>query len=186
MKAAIWRIRANEPQNHLYVLTVPPEEAPDQPAYVEIGFQAGIPVSIDGQTYAPVELLTELNRLGGANGVGIVSMVENRLVGMKSRGVYETPGGTILYTAHEELERLTLDRRTLQFKEQVAVKYAELVYDGNWFSKLKTALDAFVDETQKTVTGSVRVKLYKGSCTAVASQFTLFALQRGAGYLWCG
>ena len=97
-------------------------------------------------------------------------MVENRLVGMKSRGVYETPGGTILYTAHEELERLTLDRRTLQFKEQVAVKYAELVYDGNWFSKLKTALDAFVDETQKTVTGSVKVKLYKGSCTAVASK----------------
>jgi argininosuccinate synthase len=161
---------ANEPQNHLYMLTVPPEEAPDKPAYVEIGFQAGIPVSIDGQTYRPVELLTELNRIGGENGVGIVSMVENRLVGMKSRGVYETPGGTILYTAHEELERLTLDRRTLQFKEQVALKYAELVYDGNWFSKLKTALDAFVDETQRTVTGSVRVKLYKGSCTAVASR----------------
>ena len=160
----------NEPQNHLYMLTVPPEEAPDQPAYVEVGFQAGIPVSIDGQSYQPVELLTELNRRAGANGVGIVSMVENRLVGMKSRGVYETPGGTILYTAHEELERLTLDRRTLQFKEQVAIKYAELVYDGNWFSKLKTALDAFVDETQKTVTGSVRVKLYKGSCTAVAAK----------------
>jgi len=160
----------NEPQNHLYMLTVPPEEAPDQPAYVEVGFQAGIPVSIDGQSYQPVELLTELNRRAGANGVGIVSMVENRLVGMKSRGVYETPGGTILYTAHEELERLTLDRRTLQFKEQVAVKYAELVYDGNWFSKLKNALDAFVDETQKTVTGSVRVKLYKGSCTAVAAK----------------
>lgn len=160
----------NEPQNHLYVLTVPPEEAPDKPAYVEIGFQAGIPVSIDGKHYEPVELLTELNRRGGENGVGIVTMVENRLVGMKSRGVYETPGGTILYTAHEELERLTLDRRTLQFKEQTAVKYAELVYDGNWFSKLKKALDAFVDETQKTVTGSVRVKLYKGSCTAVAAQ----------------
>ena len=160
----------NEPQNHLYMLTVPPEEAPDQPAYVEVGFQAGIPVSIDGQPYQPVELLTELNRRAGANGVGIVSMVENRLVGMKSRGVYETPGGTILYTAHEELERLTLDRRTLQFKEQVALKYAELVYDGNWFSKLKTALDAFVDVTQKTVTGSVRVKLYKGSCTAVAAK----------------
>jgi argininosuccinate synthase len=161
---------ANEPQNHLYVLTVPPEEAPDQPAYVEVGFEAGIPVSIDGQTYGPVELLTELNRIGGENGVGIVTMVENRLVGMKSRGVYETPGGTILYTAHEELERLTLDRRTLQFKEQVALKYAELVYDGNWFSKLKKALDAFVDVTQMTVTGSVRVKLYKGSCSAVASR----------------
>jgi argininosuccinate synthase len=160
---------ANEPQNHLYMLTVPPEETPDKPAYVEIGFESGIPVSINGQAYKPVELLTELNRIAGENGVGIVSMVENRLVGMKSRGVYETPGGTILYTAHEELERLTLDRRTLQFKEQVAVKYAELVYDGNWFSKLKTCHDAFVDETQKTVTGSVKVKLYKGSCNAVAS-----------------
>lgn len=161
---------ANEPQNHLYMLTVPPEEAPDKPTYVEIGFKQGIPVSIDGQEMAPVALLTELNRIGGANGVGIVSLVENRLVGMKSRGVYETPGGTILYTAHEELERLTLDRRTLQFKEQLAVKYAELVYDGNWFTKLKAAMDAFVDETQKNVTGKVRVKLYKGSCTAVASE----------------
>lgn len=161
---------ANEPQNHLYMLTVPPEEAPDKPTYVEIGFKQGIPVSIDGQEMAPVALLTELNRIGGANGVGIVSLVENRLVGMKSRGVYETPGGTILYTAHEELERLTLDRRTLQFKEQLAVKYAELVYDGNWFTKLKAAMDAFVDETQKNVSGKVRVKLYKGSCTAVASE----------------
>jgi argininosuccinate synthase len=161
---------ANEPQNHLYVLTVPPEEAPDKPTYVEVGFREGIPVSLDGQEYGPVELLTRLNELGGANGVGIVTMVENRLVGMKSRGVYETPGGTILYRAHEELERLTLDRRTLQFKEQMASKYAELVYDGNWFSRLKTAMDAFVDETQKTVTGTVKVKLYKGSCTAVASK----------------
>ncbi len=160
---------ANEPQNHLYVLTVPPEQAPDKPAYVEIGFEKGEPVSLDGKPYEPVALLTELNRLGGANGVGIVSMVENRLVGMKSRGVYETPGGTILYRAHEELERLTLDRRTLQFKEMVALKYGELVYDGNWFCKLKYALDAFIEETQKTVTGSVKVKLYKGSCDAVAS-----------------
>lgn len=166
---------ANEPQNHLYTLTVPPEEAPDRPAYVEVGFEAGIPTSLDGRPYQPVALLEELNRLGGANGVGIVTMVENRLVGMKSRGVYETPGGTILYTAHEELERLTLDRRTLQFKEQVALKYAELVYDGNWFSKLKQSLDAFVDVTQQTVTGSVRVKLYKGSCTAVASR-SLYSL----------
>ncbi|MEQ8235319.1 MAG: argininosuccinate synthase, partial [Syntrophomonadaceae bacterium] len=160
---------ANEPQDHLYTLTVPPESAPDQPTYVEVGFEEGIPVSLDGKRYAPVALLEELNQMGGANGVGIVTMVENRLVGMKSRGVYETPGGTILYAAHEELERLTLDRRTLQFKEQVALKYAELVYDGNWFSKLRTALDAFVDVTQMTVTGSVRVKLFKGSCTAVAS-----------------
>jgi len=160
---------ANEPQDHLYVLTVPPQKAPDKATYVEIGFKQGIPVSLDGKAYGPVELLTELNRIGGENGVGIVSIVENRLVGMKSRGVYETPGGTILYAAHEELERLTLDRRTLQFKEQMAVKYAELVYDGNWFSKLKKAMDAFVDETQNTVTGTVKVKLYKGSCTAVAS-----------------
>lgn len=160
---------ANEPQDHLYVLTVPPEKAPDQAVYVEIGFEQGIPVSLNGKTMGPVELLTELNRLGGENGIGIVSMVENRLVGMKSRGVYETPGGTILYRAHEELERLTLDRRTLQYKELVAVKYGELVYDGNWFCKLKYALDAFIDETQKTVTGTVKVKLYKGSCNAVAS-----------------
>lgn len=160
---------ANERPDDVLVLTVPPEQAPDQPAYVEIGFEQGVPVSLDGQKYGPVELLTELNRLGGANGVGIVTIVENRLVGMKSRGVYETPGGTILHAAHDELERLTLDRRTLQFKEQMAVKYAELVYDGNWFSKLKQAMDAFIDETQKTVTGTVRVKLYKGSCEAVAS-----------------
>ena len=160
---------ANEPKNEMYMLTVPPEDAPDVPAYVEITFEQGIPVAIDGKNMKPVELLTELNQLGGANGVGIVSLVENRLVGMKSRGVYETPGGTILYTAHEELERLTLDRRTLQFKEQMAVKYAELVYDGNWFTKLKAAMDAFVDETQKNVTGKVKVKLYKGSCIAVAS-----------------
>ncbi|MEN6351703.1 MAG: argininosuccinate synthase [Syntrophomonas sp.] len=160
---------ANEALDRVYVLTVPPEKAPDKPTYVEVGFEQGIPVSLDGKEYGPVELLKELNRLGGANGVGIVSIVENRLVGMKSRGVYETPGGTILYAAHEELERLTLDRRTLQFKEQLAVKYAELVYDGNWFSKLKKAMDAFVDETQKNVTGTVRVKLYKGNCTAVGS-----------------
>lgn len=160
----------NEPQDHLYTLTVPPEEAPAQPTYVVIGFEKGIPKSLNGQAMGPVELLTELNRLGGANGVGIVTMVENRLVGMKSRGVYETPGGTILFAAHDELERLTLDRRTLQMKEQLASKYAELVYDGNWFSKLKQALDAFVDVTQETVSGDVRVKLYKGSCTAVASR----------------
>lgn len=161
---------ANEPQDHLYVLTVPPEKAPDTPTYVEIGFEKGVPISIDGSNYGAVELLTELNRLGGENGVGITSIVENRLVGMKARGVYETPGGTILYAAHEELERLTLDRRTLKFKEEMAISYAELVYDGNWFTKLKKALDAFVDVTQETVTGTVKVKLYKGCCAAVASK----------------
>lgn len=160
---------ANEPKDDLYVLTVPPEKAPDKPTYLEISFEKGVPVAINGKAYGPVELLAELNRIGGENGVGIVSMVENRLVGMKSRGVYETPGGTILYTAHDELERLTLDRRTLKFKHEMAITYAELVYDGNWFCKLRYALDAFVEETQKTVTGTVKVKLYKGSCQAVAS-----------------
>ncbi len=160
---------AVEASNRLYMLTVPPEEAPDRPLYLKIGFEAGIPVSLNGQIYEAVPLLQELNRLGGANGVGIVSMVENRLVGIKSRGVYETPGGTILYTAHEELERLTLDRRTLQYKEQMALVYAELVYDGMWFSPLKKAMDAFVAQTQKNVSGEVTVKLYKGSCAAVAS-----------------
>ena len=168
---------ANEPNNDLYVLTVPPELAPDKPAYVEVGFEKGVPVSLDGKPYGPVELIKELNQLGGVNGVGIVSMVEDRLVGMKSRGVYETPGGTILYLAHEELERLTLDRRTLGFKELVAQKYAQLVYDGYWFSKIKYALDAFIEETQKTVSGKVRMKLYKGSCAAVAasSPYSLYS-----------
>lgn len=161
---------ANEPQDHLYVLTVPPEKAPDTPTYLEIGFDKGVPVSINGKAYGAVDLLTELNRIGGENGVGITSIVENRLVGMKSRGVYETPGGTILYAAHEELERLTLDRRTLKFKEEMSLTYAELVYDGNWFTKLKEALDAFVDVTQQNVTGTVKVKLYKGSCAAVSSK----------------
>jgi argininosuccinate synthase len=168
---------ANEPNNDLYVLTVPPELAPDKPSYVELGFEKGVPVSLDGKLYGPVELIKELNQLGGVNGVGIVSMVEDRLVGMKSRGVYETPGGTILYLAHEELERLTLDRRTLEFKELVAQKYAQLVYDGYWFSKIKYALDAFIEETQKTVSGKVRMKLYKGSCAAVAasSPYSLYS-----------
>ena len=168
---------ANEPNNDLYVLTVPPELAPDKPSYVELGFEKGVPVSLDGKLYGPVELIKELNQLGGVNGVGIVSMVEDRLVGMKSRGVYETPGGTILYLAHEELERLTLDRRTLEFKELVAQKYAQLVYDGYWFSKIRYALDAFIEETQKTVSGKVRMKLYKGSCAAVAasSPYSLYS-----------
>ena len=169
----------NEPPDNLYVLTVPPELAPDQPTYLQIGFEQGNPVTIDGQHYTSVELLKRLNIIGGANGVGIISMVENRLVGMKSRGVYETPGGTILYAAHQELERLTLDRNTLHYKEQMATIYAQLVYDGNWFSKLKKALDAFVDETQKTVTGTVKVKLYKGNCSAVSSSspYSLYNLE---------
>ncbi len=167
-----WR----EPPADLYQLTVPPEAAPDRPAYVEVDFERGFPVAVDGQRLDPVALLERLNRLGGENGVGIVSVVENRLVGMKSRGVYETPGGTILHAAHRELESLTLDRATAHFKEIVAQRYAELVYDGLWYSPLREALDAFVDRTQETVTGTVRVKLYKGNCTpaGVRSPFSLY------------
>ncbi|MGE5404517.1 MAG: argininosuccinate synthase [Candidatus Saccharibacteria bacterium] len=160
----------NEPNEGMYMLTVPPEKAPDQPTYVEIEFEKGVPVAVDGVKLGPVELIEKLNVIGGANGVGIVSLVENRLVGMKSRGVYETPGGTILFLAHRELENLTMDRRTMHFKEQVSVLYGELVYDGNWFSVLKESLDAFIDKTQETVTGTVRVKLYKGSCTPVGAK----------------
>ncbi|MCL5056767.1 MAG: argininosuccinate synthase [Actinobacteria bacterium] len=158
------------------LLTVAPEKAPDRPSYVEIEFEKGIPVRLDGQSADPVALVERLNAVGGANGVGVVDMVENRLVGMKSRGVYETPGGTILWMAHRELERLTLDRITMHYKELVAARYAELVYDGVWFSPLREALDAFVDITQKTVTGKVRMKLYKGNCTpaGVTSPYSLY------------
>ncbi|SHE79531.1 argininosuccinate synthase [Desulforamulus putei DSM 12395] len=154
---------ANAASYDMLMLTVPPEKAPDRPTYVEIGFEKGIPVSLNGQRMDGVSLLEKLNAIGGANGIGIVDMVENRLVGMKSRGVYETPGGTILVYAHHELELLTLDRATLHYKEQVALRYAELVYDGVWFSPLREALDAFVDSTQRTVTGTVKLKLYKGN-----------------------
>lgn len=166
----------NEPQDHLYLLGVSPEKAPDQPTYVQIDFEQGIPVAIDGEKLPPVKLIERLNVLGGQNGVGIVDMVENRLVGMKSRGVYETPGGTILYTAHKNLELLTLDRITLHYKEQIALRYAELVYDGVWYSPLREALDAFVKVTQKNVTGTVRVKLYKGNCTpaGIKSPYSLY------------
>ncbi|RJQ28332.1 MAG: argininosuccinate synthase [Peptococcaceae bacterium] len=167
---------AKEPPGDVLLLTVPPERAPDRPAYVEIEFAQGIPKKVDGEALDPVSLMEKLNALGGANGVGVVDMVENRLVGMKSRGVYETPGGAILYLAHRELELLTLDRATLHYKEQVAARYAELVYDGVWFSPLREALDAFVDVTQRTVTGTVRLKLYKGNCTpaGVTSPYSLY------------
>lgn len=160
----------NEPPQDLYQLTTPPEQAPNEPEYLEIGFVKGTPVSLNGKEMDPVRLIEELNACGGRNGVGIISLVENRLVGMKSRGVYETPGGTILYEAHRELESLTLDRQTMHFKDILAGRYAELVYDGLWYTPLRRALDAFVDVTQETVTGTVRVKLYKGSCTAVGAQ----------------
>ncbi|HHU31905.1 MAG: argininosuccinate synthase [Zhaonellaceae bacterium] len=160
----------NEPQDDLYMIITPPEKAPDKPTYVEIEFEKGIPVKIDGQAYGPVELIEKLNEMAAANGIGIDDMVENRLVGIKSRGVYETPGGTVLYKAHKELEYLTLDRQTMHYKELIAGKYAELVYDGMWYSTLRKALDAFVDVTQETVTGTVRMKLYKGNCTVAGTK----------------
>jgi len=166
-----------EPPEDVLLLTVHPEKAPDEPTYVEIYFEQGIPKKVNGLELSPVELITELNVLGGANGIGVVDMVENRLVGIKSRGVYETPGGTILYLAHRELELLTMDRITLHYKEIVASRYTELVYDGVWFSPLREALDAFVDVTQRTVTGTVRMKLYKGNCTPAGtnSPYSLYS-----------
>jgi len=167
----------NEPELDLYLICTPPDKAPDTPTYVEIEFHQGIPVKVDGQALSPVALVERLNELGAQNGIGIADLVENRLVGMKSRGVYETPGGTILYNAHRELEYLTLDRQTFHYKELVAQKYAELVYDGLWYSPLKEALDAFVTQTQKTVTGKVRLKLYKGNCTpaGASSPYSLYS-----------
>lgn len=165
-----------EPPADMYQLTTAPEEAPDQPTYVEIGFECGTPVSVDDEPLEPVSLVERLNRLGGEHGVGRVDMVENRLVGVKSRGVYETPGGTMLHLAHMDLESITLDRETFHYKEQIAYKYGEMVYFGKWFTPLRSALDAFVQETQKRVTGTVRVKLYKGHCLPVArrSPYSLY------------
>ena len=154
----------NEPKyDEILELGVSPEKAPDKPTYVTISFEKGIPVAIDGEKMGAVEIVEKLNKLGGENGVGIVDMVENRLVGMKSRGVYETPGGAILYHAHNKLEELCLDRDTYHYKQQVAIRFAELVYFGQWFSPLREALSAFVDSTQQTVTGDVKLKLYKGN-----------------------
>lgn len=157
---------ANEPNyDKILKLMVSPEKAPDTPTYVEIEFDKGIPVAIDGKKYdSAVELLKKANELAGANGVGIDDIVENRLVGMKSRGVYETPGGTMLYAAHKELEYLCLDKQTMHYKADLSNKFADLVYDGLWYTPLREAMSAFVDETQKTVTGTVRMKLYKGNC----------------------
>ncbi|NLN46908.1 MAG: argininosuccinate synthase [Clostridiaceae bacterium] len=167
----------NEPQyERLLQLMVSPEQAPDQPTYVEIEFEKGIPVRVDGKVTDDVEMLTYLNRVAGQNGVGILDMVENRLVGMKSRGVYETPGGSVLYFAHRELELLCLERDTLHYKDVVAQRFAELVYYGQWFHPLREALSAFVDQTQQTVTGKVRLKLYKGNIlpAGASSPFSLY------------
>ena len=168
---------ANEPQlDSLLKLSVSPEKAPDEPTYITIGFEKGVPVSIDGEKMAPRPLVEKLNELGGKNGVGIADIVEDRLVGMKSRGVYETPGGTILYAALQELEYLCLDRDTQSFKRQAAIKFSELVYDGKWYTPLREALSAMVDSMEETVTGSVRVKLYKGSVTpaGATSPYSLY------------
>jgi len=160
----------NEHLDDIHVMSVTPEQAKDEPTYLEIGFEQGIPVSIDGEILGPVEILTYLNKVGGENGVGTIDIIENRLVGMKSRGVYETPGGTIIYKAHSALEKLILDRDTMAYKNIVAQKYAQLVYDGLWYTPLREAIDAFVNSTQTFVTGVVKMKLYKGNCIAVASK----------------
>ena len=156
---------ANEPKDDLFVISRPVSKTPDKPDYVTIDFREGVPIKLNGKPTSGVKLIEILNELGGRHGVGQVDLVENRLVGIKSRGVYETPGGTILVAAHNALESLTLDRETLHYKQQVALKYAELVYYGLWFCQLREALDAFIDVTQRNVTGSVRMKLFKGHCT---------------------
>ncbi|MBI4481663.1 MAG: argininosuccinate synthase [Acidobacteria bacterium] len=165
-----------EPEESLFVLTRSPEKAPGRPAYIEIGFEKGIPTSLNGKRREPVALVQELNRLGGTHGIGRADVVENRLVGMKSRGVYETPGGTLLMAAHRELEALCLDRDTTHYKALVAARYAELVYYGQWYTPLREALDAFVNVTQQNVTGTVRLKLYKGNAIVAArnSPYSLF------------
>ncbi len=160
----------NEPQDDLYLICTPPEEAPDKPEYVTIDFEKGVPVSVDCEKLPPVKLIETLNELGAKHGVGIDDIVENRLVGMKSRGVYETPAGAILFEAHRALESITLDRETLHYKQGVAVKYAEMVYYGQWYTPLRESLAAFVDATQQTVTGTVRIKLYKGRCVSAGMQ----------------
>ena len=169
---------ANEPKyDEILEMGVTPEKAPDKPTYITLSFEKGIPVALDGEKLDGVTLIEKLNKLGGDNGIGIVDMVENRLVGMKSRGVYETPGGTILYKAHEALETLTLDRDTQHYKQQqVAGKFSELVYFGQWYTPLREALSAFVDTTQETVTGEVKLKLYKGNMilAGITSPYSLY------------
>ena len=170
---------ANEPTYNkpgFLEMGVSPEQAPDVPTYVTIGFEQGVPVSVNGEKMDGVQLIETLNQIGGANGIGLLDIVENRLVGMKSRGVYETPGGAILYKAHDVLETITLDRDTMHYKALVAQKFAELVYFGQWYTPLRAALSAFVDETQKCVTGEVKLKLYKGNMinAGVTSPYSLY------------
>lgn len=170
---------ANEPQYEkkgFLELGVSPIDAPDKPTYVTIHFEKGIPTAIDGKKMGGVEIVETLNKLGGENGIGLADLVENRLVGMKSRGVYETPGGTILYHAHDVLETITLDKETARVKQYLSIKFADIVYNGQWYTPLREALTAFVNETQKTVTGDVKLKLYKGNIinAGVTSPYTLY------------
>lgn len=171
---------SNEPtyeKDGFLEMSVSPLKAPDSPTYVTIDFEEGTPVAVDGKKMSPSDIIRTLNRIGGENGIGLLDLVENRLVGMKSRGVYETPGGTILYHAHKVLETLTLDRDTLHEKSRLAITFGELVYDGKWYTPLREAISAFVDVTQKTVTGSVKLKLYKGNMinAGVTSPFSLYS-----------
>ncbi len=169
---------ANEPKyNEILEMGVSPEQAPDVPTYVTIHFEKGVPTAVNGVSMKGADLVKELNKLGGANGVGLADIVENRLVGMKSRGVYETPGGTILYHAHDVLETLCLDKATQHYKQQIALKFADIVYDGQWYTPLREALSAFVDKTQETVTGDVKLKLYKGNIinAGVTSPHSLYS-----------
>jgi argininosuccinate synthase len=166
-----------EPPESIFLHTVSPEEAPDEPVYLEIEFEAGSPVALNGEKMSPAKILAHLNALGGTHGIGRVDVVESRLMGMKSHSVYETPGGTILFVAHQELESIVLDRETMQYKDTVALKYAELVYNGMWFSPLREALDAFVVSTQDLVTGCVRLKLFKGNLI-MAGRKSPFSLYR--------
>lgn len=168
----------NEPIDDLCLICTRPEEAPDQAEYIVIDFEKGQPVAINGQKFdEPLALLERANEIGAKHGIGILDMVENRLVGMKSRGIYETPGGTLLMEAHQLLESLTLDRDTASFKSHIAIKYAQLLYDGLWYTPLKQALDAFIDSTQETCTGQIKMKLYKGNCipAGIKSPYSLYS-----------
>jgi argininosuccinate synthase len=161
---------ANEPKDNLFVISRPVSKTPDKPEYVKIGFDKGVPIKLNGKKISGVKLIETLNSFGGKHAIGQLDLVENRLVGIKSRGVYETPGGTILVEAHKTLESLTLERETVHYKQQLALKYAEMVYYGQWFSPLRQALDAFVDVTQQNVTGEVKLKLFKGRCTPAGAK----------------
>ncbi|MCI5145289.1 MAG: argininosuccinate synthase, partial [Candidatus Electrothrix sp. AR3] len=167
----------NEPEEDMFKLSVSPEKAPDTPTYIEMDFEQGNPVAINGERLGPVELFTKLNTLGGENGIGRLDMVENRFVGMKSRGVYETPGGTILRAAHRDLETITLDREVLRIRDSLVPEYSKLIYNGFWFSPEMELLQKTMDESQKTVNGTVRLKLYKGNCIPVGrkSEHSLYS-----------